>query len=336
MAQANLLSPPSSIPPPTALALSQKAPPILANPPTSNLPSPLSLLFTSETPTTWTIHENLFLAALRTGDDASARKLLDRLSSRFGDANERIIALRGIYDEALAKSDKELEQVFQKYEKILKEDPTNFTVRKRRVAILKCLRRTSDAITALTVLLENSPTDVEAWAELSELYASQGAYTQAVFCMEEVLLVMPNAWSAHAQLATLLYLQSTSNPHSKSAPHIPSLSTSLRHFSRSLELNDSYLRGFYGLKLVSKTLIPLLSDNPVPAPSSKKNNNNADDDDLPPPKLATVKKLEELATAKLGVIVRNASAGKKGWTGYDQAEVIAARELLDRDVDNQK
>jgi len=78
---------------------------------------------------------------------------------------------------------------------------------------------------------------------------------------------------------------------------------------------------------VSSALIPLLSDGP---PTSNKRGNNQDDDDVPIPKIATVKKLEELATSKLGEIVRNASAGKSGWTGFDQAEVIAARELLDR------
>jgi hypothetical protein len=55
---------------------------------------------------------------------------------------------------------------------------------------------------------------------------------------------------------------------------------------------------------------------------------NQDDDEVPIPKIATVKKLEEIATSKLGEIVRNASSGK---SGYEQAEVIAARELLDRD-----
>lgn len=195
MAQANLLTPPARITPQTALHLSQKAPLVLASAPTSSLPWPLSLLFSRETPETWAIHENLLLAALRTGDDAAARQILDRLTTRFGATNERMIALKGIYDEALAKDDKELEKIFNDYEKVLKEDPTNFSVRKRRVAILKSLGRTADAITALTVLVENSPTDVEAWAELSELYASQGAWGQAIFCLEEVLLVMPNAWS---------------------------------------------------------------------------------------------------------------------------------------------
>lgn len=195
MSQANLLSPPTHIPPPTALALSQKAPLILSHPPTSSLPWPLSLLFSRETPESWTINENLFYAALRTGDETSARAILERLEARFGEQNERIITLMGIFNEATASSNQELEKVFEGYEKILREDPTNMSVRKRRVAVLKALGRIQDAITAVTVLLQNSPTDVEAWAEASELYATQGAWGQAIYCAEEVLLVMPNAWS---------------------------------------------------------------------------------------------------------------------------------------------
>jgi hypothetical protein len=100
------------------------------------------------------------------------------------------------------------------------------------------------------------------------------------------------------------------------------LSSALKHFSRALELNESYLRGFYGLKLVSKTLIPFLTNS----------DHGNSKDETSPPKLATVQKLEQLATSKLGEIIRNYSAGNKGWTGYDEAEVIAARELLDRDA----
>jgi hypothetical protein len=103
----------------------------------------------------------------------------------------------------------------------------------------------------------------------------------------------------------------------------------LKHFCRSIELNDSYLRGYYGLKMLTSKLIPLMSD--TPATFNKRGNNNQDDDEIPIPRIETVKKLEEIATAKLGDIVRNAGAGKSGWTGYDQAEIIAARELLDRD-----
>lgn len=54
-------------------------------------------------------------------------------------------------------------------------------------------------------LLENSPTDVEAWTELSDLYVSQAMYPQASFCLEEVLLISPNAWNvSHNFLYVLL------------------------------------------------------------------------------------------------------------------------------------
>jgi len=75
---------------------------------------------------------------------------------------------------------------------------------------------------------------------------------------------------------------------------------------------------------VSQKLVPLLSE-------SSSSRRNADDDDLPPPTLESVKKLEEIATSKLAEIVRQYSSGNAAWQGYNEAEVIAARELLDRD-----
>lgn len=104
---------------------------------------------------------------------------------------------------------------------------------------------------------------------------------------------------------------------------------SLKYFCRSIELNDSYLRGYYGLKLVTSKLTPLLSE--TSSSSNKRNNNSQEDDDVPIPTISTVKKLEEVATSKLAEIVRLYKAETKGWTGFDEAGVIAARELLDRD-----
>lgn len=55
--------------------------------------------------------------------------------------------------------------------------------------------RIPDAISALVSLLEFNPTDAESWAELADLYVSQGLYSQAVYALEEVLIVTPNAWN---------------------------------------------------------------------------------------------------------------------------------------------
>lgn len=74
-------------------------------------------------------------------------------------------------------------------------DPLAKPVTKRRIALLKTMGKPTEAIHALTKFLDVSPTDAEAWAELSDLYVSQGLYSQAIFALEEVLLITPNAWN---------------------------------------------------------------------------------------------------------------------------------------------
>jgi len=55
--------------------------------------------------------------------------------------------------------------------------------------------RIPEAASALLQLLDFSPTDPEAWSELADIYLTQGMYPQAIFALEEVLLMAPNAWN---------------------------------------------------------------------------------------------------------------------------------------------
>lgn len=55
-------------------------------------------------------------------------------------------------------------------------------------------------------------------------------------------------------------------------------------------------------------------------------------DSLPTPDVVDVQRLNERATAKLSEIIRRSASGESGWRGYDKAEIIAARELLDRET----
>jgi tetratricopeptide (TPR) repeat protein len=55
-----------------------------------------------------------------------------------------------------------------------------------------------EAIVQLVELLDTSPTDAEAWAKLADMYLSQGITEQAIYCLEEVLLIQPNAWNVSA------------------------------------------------------------------------------------------------------------------------------------------
>lgn len=76
-------------------------------------------------------------------------------------------------------------------------------IRKRRIAVLRSLNRAADAASALKDLLDFTPTDAEAWAELADVYLDQGLYAQAIFSLEEVLVLMPNAWNVRLLLLCL-------------------------------------------------------------------------------------------------------------------------------------
>jgi tetratricopeptide (TPR) repeat protein len=124
-------------------------------------------------------------------------------------------------------------------------------VQKRRAALLRSMGKINEAVVALTYLLDSSPIDAESWSEIADLYLTQGLYEQAIFSLEEVLLVTPNAWNIHARLGEVLFLAANK---SEGAEQIKGLSEAMRRFCRSVELCDDYLRGYYGLKLVCSAL----------------------------------------------------------------------------------
>ncbi|KAI9812655.1 MAG: hypothetical protein M1832_000375 [Thelocarpon impressellum] len=322
-----LLHPPAHLSPSMALRLSQQAPLLLqSSAPPSKSSQLLTQLYNAESSDTWTIYQNLFLSCLRTRDDKSAGLCLARLTDRFGETNEHVMGLKGMYDEAVAEDDASLGRILHEYESLLEEDPTNMAIAKRRVALLRSMSRPSQAIAALVDLLETSPTDAEAWSELSDLYFSQGLHQQAIFSLEEVLLITPNAWNIHARMGEIVYASTSATTPANDANLERGLADSMRWFCRSIELCDDFLRGYYGLKLITGRLLS------IPSQASKTSSVvRAGSDGLPPPLRADLQKLNLRATAKLTEIVRRASAGEPGWDGYAQAELIAARELLDRD-----
>ena len=65
------------------------------------------------------------MSCLRTGDDKAAFNCLEKLIDRFGATNERVMGLRGIYQEAVAKDDTALERVLKEYNDVLDEDTVN-------------------------------------------------------------------------------------------------------------------------------------------------------------------------------------------------------------------
>lgn len=133
------------------------------------------------------------------------------------------MAFTGLLKEAEASDNAALAKVLKDYDDILAENNTNIVsilspkwsvglrqkltykqpITKRRIALLRSLGRTSEAVSGLTALLDFCPVDAESWAELADIYTSQGMYAQAIYSLEEVLVLSPNAWNVSHRNANL-------------------------------------------------------------------------------------------------------------------------------------
>lgn len=298
--------------PTSTLQVAQRAPSILTKSSSVSTTFPASMFNSADSTELWNDLEQLLYACLRTGDDKSAFLCVEKLSERFGANNERVMALRGLYQEATAPDEAAARTILQDYGKILNENPMNVPIHKRRIALMKSLGRPQDAITDLVQFVDSFPTDMEAWCELSDLYHSQGCISQAIFCLEEAIIITPYAWNLHARLGELEYLTGLST--TETADIQRHLTQAIQRFSRSIELCDDYLRGFYGLKLASDRLLQ--------SSTTPKGNSGLS---IPHEKL---QKLSQLATSKLEAIIKDRTALRS--SGVDQSEVIAAQELLNR------
>ncbi|PHH81187.1 hypothetical protein CDD80_20 [Ophiocordyceps camponoti-rufipedis] len=313
-----LFRPQGRLTPDEASELARQAPEILRKNPKSFSASPLRALFsTPETAQLWTVYENLLLSCLQVGDDDSARQCLERLVTRFGPEDERVIALQGLAQEAMASSESELQKILDGYEACLVKNDANIPIWKRKVALLRSMGRISESVAALNTLLEFDSTDAEAWAELADMHVTLGLYPQAIYALEEVLVLMPYAWNIHARLGevSLMAADATSDGQQKH------LAEAVKRFCRSIELCDDYLRAYYGLKLVTDRVLRGES-------RPRKQHEEAEGFDMADD--ATLQKLNQAATKKLVEIVHKYRAGEKLWQGYNVGEIAAARRLLDQ------
>ncbi|KAL9123080.1 MAG: hypothetical protein Q9187_000357 [Circinaria calcarea] len=292
-----------------AVRFSQNAPRYLEKQGNLQTSTILSFLLAKETSEVWMNYEQLLLSCLRTGDDKSALLCLDSLIGRFGVDNERVMALRGLYQEVVAEDETALEKVLQEYENVVLQDPTNTPVTKRQIALLQSLSRPAEAIVALVELLETSPTDIEAWAELSDLYVSQAMYPQAIFCLEEILLVAPNAWNIHARLGEISYV-----------------------FSYAFANDDASMEKLL-LDATTDRLLETTHKDSKRESSTKKTTGSGDFAHV---SLGTVNKLNEKATLNISRIVTRKSAGDPCYMDYDDSEIIAAKDLINGTASKQQ
>ncbi len=186
----------------------------------------------------WTIHEQVFIAALDCGRLDLATNCFYALKQQFP-KSLRVKKLAGMRFEAM----EEWDECRKVYKAILTEDPANLVVRKRLIAITKSQNNIEGTINELKDYLDMFMSDQEAWMELAELYISLQEYHKAAFCLEELILTHPHNHLYHQRYAEIHYTIGTGD----------SLDLSRKYFAQALKLDPNNIRALYGLFLCSSS-----------------------------------------------------------------------------------
>ena len=152
--------------------------------------------------------EQTFIASLDTSSTNLKRalELFNELKAiveeTLGQKNsQRLKRLEGMLLEASGEFDKAMEH----YDVILKDQPTEQRVMKRRIAVFESQNDTKKCLEALNKYLDVFMDDVEAWEHAGKIYAKLFMHEQAIFCFEECICSAPSNYHHHRRVAEQLY-----------------------------------------------------------------------------------------------------------------------------------
>jgi len=185
---------------------------------------------------TWTIMEQVFLAACVVGHDEWRDFCLKKLEKQWPNS-VRVERLKGINQESLG----DYAAAKTIYAKILTDKPEDTLTRKRMIAMYKQKGKISEAIEAINSYLDTFSTDSEVWHELAELYIEAGALSRAVYCFEELTITNPRSMYYILTYAELLY-------------SVGDYELSRKYFCLACYLDGACLRALWGLFAVNMAL----------------------------------------------------------------------------------
>eukprot|EP01024_Parvocaulis_polyphysoides_P026762 TRINITY_DN24355_c1_g4_i1.p1 TRINITY_DN24355_c1_g4~~TRINITY_DN24355_c1_g4_i1.p1 ORF type:complete len:295 (-),score=46.96 TRINITY_DN24355_c1_g4_i1:203-1087(-) len=148
----------------------------------------------------WLVQEQVAVAAMDCGAKKVAVQCVNAVVNRFSDS-ARAQRLRAMFYEFQGQ----FEAAEKIYKEILEKQPTNPMVNKRLVALLKSQGKITNSIEELAKYLETNPSDKEGWEELADLYVKQGAFKQAGYCFEELIMLAPHFANYYIRYADSLY-----------------------------------------------------------------------------------------------------------------------------------
>eukprot|EP00761_Pharyngomonas_kirbyi_P014929 gb/GECH01014960.1/.p1 GENE.gb/GECH01014960.1/~~gb/GECH01014960.1/.p1 ORF type:complete len:285 (+),score=87.36 gb/GECH01014960.1/:1-855(+) len=183
----------------------------------------------------WDIYEDVVFAALDVNNITLAKECISRLTQQFGKSSIRVSRLQGLLREAEGDIDgaKEL------YEHLLEEHPTDRFCLRRAIAIKRSQGDLTEALTAMNEYLTVFAADAEAFEEMAEIYLMAEDEENAVFCLEEVMLAMPEDDGSHVMLAEVLYRREA-------------YVTARQHYAKAVTMNHNNIRALFGLILAAE------------------------------------------------------------------------------------
>jgi ER membrane protein complex subunit 2 len=190
----------------------------------------------------YNVLEQVFVAAVDLGDDDLSNECFLKIAKAFPESN-RVKRLAGLQLEAFGDFKKALEL----YDELLKRNPGNLLVMKRKACVHKAQGQFEQAITELNSILKYYSADVSSWIELGEIYLSLNDFASGAHCYEEIVLIDPNIAIHHTRLADIYY----------SIGSYDYQVLARKHYSTSLTLQAAHinLRALYGLIYTCRNIL---------------------------------------------------------------------------------
>jgi len=189
----------------------------------------------------WNVREDYAIACIQLGKRNEALSIVNKVVAEFP-TSCRALRLKGMYLESIGNR----EDAKTTYELGLQKiDPQNLMMIHRQIALKKGSGDITGALDLLHKHLDIQLGDWQAWYEASKLHIKQGAYAEAIFCLEEVLMHQPADIATQLLLADCLYASGGQEQ----------LQLAKKYYASVVELTDgNSIKALYGISLCTSKL----------------------------------------------------------------------------------
>lgn len=180
--------------------------------------------------------EKLYNLALELKLKSLAEKLLEKFIKEFGRDEPKIQRMIA----NLAELDSEnVRQAVQTYKKLIRHNQEDRTSFKKYMAFIKPFYNAENLkkyVEMWNEYLKVYMDDIDAWWELSDIYIQSSNLPKAIYCLEEVLLHLPNNYEIYTKLGDILVTMNNCD----------SAKVALKYYSQSNLIKPSP-RSFWGI-----------------------------------------------------------------------------------------